>query len=669
MNGHRVRVDVRPPWGHKSLALQRHPTLPPTFRGSEEISRALIDDVCGRLAAGRAVHHELPGGGVINVDRLLPFLCVYRRNPKRRDDGTAGFVTSESAYLTAPGDMPQRKGLRQLVRRIAETAAERLGSFLLLEVWAGEDSAVPREKDPVTGEPLLPRPAFRVQTRTPYRPEGTTAKLEYALQRVKVHRMSATVEVDLHARNHPPGMTQLISPAECARIGCHVLGLEVRPIYRGDADGNAFVDVSRKLRRGVSRALKQAFVTFAIGRTRVRPEHYYSFGRNKLPRQLCNVDRQLADVSSQFKFLLLVTPVNSERAWRSFEESGYATLPPLQYRPQDRDPLLLRRRLLNIRTEEIEDPTLAQLMRETQDDLDRQITMLADLGSRNFLPGSLQVFGRVDPKLLSLAKRMLRRWPAATVKRSPAEEVGAKEFARRANREIEYYREQSPTFTGQALVRKDMYSGLLSTGGNLLVGRETTLARGSVNALLQHEIGTHLVTYYNGQAQPLQLLKVGLAGYDELQEGLAVLSEYLAGGLTRKRLRTLAARVVAASMMSEGADFPDTFAQLSAHGIAPKEAFTISLRVFRGGGLTKDIVYLRGLADILDYVKGGGDLEPLLVGKIARNHVPVVRELLLRGVLKPPLLRPRYLSDPDTAERLARLRAGCTVLDLLDGDA
>ena len=69
------------------------------------------------------------------------------------------------------------------------------------------------------------------------------------------------------------------------------------------------------------------------------------------------------------------------------------------------------------------------------------------------------------------------------------------------------------------------------------------MSRARVGASLQHEVGTHLVTYYNGLEQPLRLLHVGLAGYDETQEGLAVLAEYLVGGLSRSRLRTLAERV------------------------------------------------------------------------------------------------------------------------------
>ncbi len=607
----------------------------------------------------------LPGGGMLNIDRLLPFLCVYRRDPARLDNGTGPFVTAEAAYLYAPGEATRRKGLQRLVRRIVQSATTRLGSFLILEIWSADDARVPAAVDHLTGERLLPQPAFRILTRLPHRPEGAVARLEFGLQRIKSNRQAARVEINLHSRNHPPRMSQLVSPADAAKLNCHVLGVEILPVYRNPQTGEVYDHVQRGLRRAVTQALKQAFFTFALDCTNVRPQHYYTLGRKSLPRQVWTVDRQLAEVSGKFKLLLQVTPVNAERAWHSFSQSNFQQAPRFQYRPLEADPLLLKRRLWKIRTEQIEDPTLGYLLRQTQDELDRQISMLADIGSRRFLAGSLQVYGGVEPSLLELAQKILKTWPNAGDEPPPTVTAGA--FVRRAAGEIQFYRKRLKDFAAKAVVQEEMYSGLLSTGGNLLVGRETVLAENRVEALLHHEIGTHLLTYFNGQSQPLRLLKVGLAGYDGLQEGLAVLSEYLVGGLSRRRMRTLAARVVAVDQLTAGARFAETFRRLvEEHGFEAHLAYTIVLRVYRAGGLTKDAVYLRGLVEILDYLARGGQLEPLFVGKLAADHIPIVRELLLRNVLRPPPLRPRYMDDPRALKRLGRLQSGCTVMELLD---
>jgi hypothetical protein len=46
----------------------------------------------------------------------------------------------------------------------------------------------------------------------------------------------------------------------------------------------------------------------------------------------------------------------------------------------------------------------------------------------------------------------------------------------------------------------------------------------------------------------------------------------------------------------------------------------------------------------------------------------LIEDLEWREVLRPPVLRPRYLDLPETAERLKRLRAGMSVVDLVEGE-
>lgn len=186
--------------------------------------------------------------------------------------------------------------------------------------------------------------------------------------------------------------------------------------------------------------------------------------------------------------------------------------------------------------------------------------------------------------------------------------------------------------------------------------------------MLQHEVGTHLVTYYNGMQQPLRLLRTGLPGYDELQEGLAVLGEYLVGGLDTERLRVLAVRVVAAHAVIDGAEFVDTYRLMVQHGFSQHASFTIAARVHRGGGLVKDAMYLRGLLGILDLVASGSDFERLFLGKYAASHVPVIEELILRQVLTPMKFMPNYLQREDVRGRLVRLRSeSASIHDLLKG--
>jgi uncharacterized protein (TIGR02421 family) len=331
------------------------------------------------------------------------------------------------------------------------------------------------------------------------------------------------------------------------------------------------------------------------------------------------------------------------------------------------DPALAKRKLFQIPIEKIEDPTLYQLFLDQQIELDRKLTLLHDRGTPQFLYGSLQLYGGVDESLLNLAYEVLNRVPSRSRDESPRGAADAETFAARATEEIAHYRRLYPAIRGKVEVRKDL-SGLMVSRGNLLIGAQLKVPQSRVEALVAHEIGTHMVTYVNGQAQPFRQLYVGLPGYDELQEGIAVLSEYLVGGFSRPRLRLLAARALAVRRMVEGADFVEVFRELDrAHDFAQRTAFTVAMRVFRGGGLTKDAAYLRGLVGLLNYLREGGALEPLLVGKLGANHVPIIEELQWRKVLVPAPLRPRYLDAPEAVERLADVRRGASVLDLVKG--
>ena len=114
---------------------------------------------------------------------------------------------------------------------------------------------------------------------------------------------------------------------------------------------------------------------------------------------------------------------------------------------------------------------------------------------------------------------------------------------------------------------------------------------------------------------------------------------------------------------TDGYSFHEVFTRLVGRcGLSPRTAFGVVLRVFRGGGLTKDALYLAGLRDLLAWLRRGQAVEPLFVGKIGLQHVETVCALRERGLVVAPAVLPRYLWNQEGRERLARSRS----LDVLD---
>ncbi|MDZ5661567.1 DUF1704 domain-containing protein [Nocardioides sp. S-58] len=361
------------------------------------------------------------------------------------------------------------------------------------------------------------------------------------------------------------------------------------------------------------------------------------------------VDHRLSLLAQSFRFLLDVTPVDADDLRDDFLE-GRDRDPVFTYRELETDPAVVRAELDGITPGEVEDPVLAQLLRAKHREMELQLDMLEARDTDDFLPLSVELYGAVSPALRTRAEALL----TDITRTEPSDDpLDADEFLALAEEEIARYRAEDPDLDMHAEVRSDV-NGVMVSGDVLLIGPETTVQRARAQALLHHEVGTHLVTQANGSHQPVKVLGVGLAGYDETQEGLAVLAEIACGGLTAFRLRQLASRVATVHRMIGGASFAEAHEALVADDFPAGSAWTTVMRVYRSGGMTKDAIYLRGLVELLDHLGSGGSLDRLWLGKFSLRDLPLIGDLEDRGLLRPPRVLPRYLHDPDAHAQLAR---------------
>ena len=103
-------------------------------------------------------------------------------------------------------------------------------------------------------------------------------------------------------------------------------------------------------------------------------------------------------------------------------------------------------------------------------------------------------------------------------------------------------------------------------------------------------------------------------------------------------------------MVTSGADFRKTFRVLvNDHGMDVNEAFFLVTRAYRGGGFTKDFLYLRGFRDLYHFWKAGNDLRPLLIGKTSLDYYPTIVEMMDRGLLRQPQFITRAFEHPNLA--------------------
>ena len=599
------------------------------MKTSDRARYAAVRDVArAALIRGIGGRWPLPGGGLLAIERPLPFLVIAPLT----DPALRALSGGVAARLLVSPDPSQAPGADALAHELATTLAARVPALLV--IWLsvrpnGTDrSILVRVPEGAAGDALA-GPVARA---------GSGMELEGEPLEVAIERA--------------PSASGRLSLDSALAPRLRELEVSIPRVFR-DREGTLLPLRLEELRRSLAAMLARIADAFVERWTpRMRPKPHLGTAMLDPAAQAC--DRMLCAADDAFDLLLQLTPANLEAMWKRLVETRFSEEPTVRYRPLPFDPIVLKRQALEAPVEKVEDPFVADLFRDKQEELDRMLSMLRDRGE-TFLHESELLYGRPDDALLSLATRILK---AARGAADGGESLPFETLLARTRGHMLAYREQDPFFPDEIELRDDMAAGLMVLHGRLLIRSDLAVGERRLDALLEHEVGTHVLTWFNGSAQPLRLLGRGLAGYEALQEGLAVLAEHLSGALDAGRLRILAARVLAAHDACRGASFLEVFHRLHGeHGLDARAAFQITVRAQRGGGLTKDLVYLRGLVELFAYLRDGGQLEPLYTGKLALRHLASIQALKERGLLAPPRVLPRMLASEGARRRLDAIRS------------
>lgn len=589
--------------------------------------------------------------GRLHLDRPLPFLVVHRLG--------AAEVASQS--------LARRVALNSPAYLVWEEGRDDHAALALLDRLAQE-----------LGDPTLPLLVVAVedlhqlpesegsQELTPFVAVvgGGRSAREQRARKALVKAINA-IEIDLR---HPTVVEQSAQPGHWLRTALSAetavsdaLLFSLPRIHLRE-DGGVYPQVAHELAVACGDALLRTACAYLDDGAGHAPPHYRSLGRSAYLKAALRVDEKLAGIAGSFDFLLSVSPINTTAALEQFLADQEQTAPDFRYRPLTVDPDAIKRNLYRLDFSRLEDPLLERLFTDKRHEIDAQLTMLATRNTPSFRPASHFLYGAVPEELLRDARQLLA---IPKLRRGSVDTIAAPDIADAARDLIASYHRPGLPFAATVEIRDDV-AGLMVTGSRLLVGSATTMPADRLDALLSHEVSTHLLTYLNGASQGLSIFRSGLAKYEGIQEGLGVFAEWAVGGLTMTRMRLLAARVVAVDAMQHGADFMDSYRQLRGEfGFSIAGAFGIAARVHRSGGLAKDAIYLAGFRAIIDHVTSGSALMPFWLGKIARSDVPAMEELLQRGLVHAPRFFPAYLERPRVQQRIQMLKAGVGLEQLL----
>lgn len=416
-----------------------------------------------------------------------------------------------------------------------------------------------------------------------------------------------------------------------------VLATEVKKVYCNEETGEYYSQVIAAIKEGFKRVILENALLFAKKHTNLKVKNHNTLLSSELDKSILQVDRELYKIVKNFEVLKFVNPVNIESEKRKFLRSKGTYKPVFKYKHLNVDPFMYKRKLMNLPVEEIHDVDIQNLYKQVINSYCDKVELIASIGTDRFLYNSLRYFGEPSEKDVANAKFILH------FKDDLSEENGLmddKAALAVLQKEIKNYDFDCRIKLSDKLAAKAM---VVNSEKTLYLKKGSEYTEKEIYSLVHHEIGVHMVTTMNANVQPIKLFSMGMPVNTKTQEGLAIMSEYYSNTLTVNRLKELSLRVVGIESMINDNDFNITADMLmDDYGMEIEEAFYLTTRIYRGGGFTKDYLYLSGLKEVSTLMQDDG-YDDLMVGKTHHDYLYLINEMIDRKLILAPKFRnPAY---------------------------
>jgi uncharacterized protein (TIGR02421 family) len=411
-----------------------------------------------------------------------------------------------------------------------------------------------------------------------------------------------------------------------------VIPTEVKKIFMDESSGDAYPLVLEELKAGFKSAISETAAFFVRRYGKKKKTQKADVLSSTISAEVLVLDKKLFSLCKTIETLNFINPINLTVQRNLFFKKNSYISPCFHYKQLDINPYKFREKLYKLPVEEVFDADIQQLYRHVIDNLASKIDLLTTIGTDDFVYNSLKYYGEPSPNDIANARFLLHltnEQDSCEVKTYNADEA------------VQYFREQAKKWRLNCRVVKSAKIVAKAMVNNekalLLINKDAVFNHKELRAYAYHELGIHMLTTINAKQHPLKVFSLGLTGNTHTQEGLALYSEYRSGSLTIGRLRTIALRVIAVQYMLEQGDFVKTYHTLmNEFDLEKNFAFTLTIRVYRGGGFTKDHLYLKGFRDVLNLAKGNS-INNLLVGKIGFLDFDITNEIVERGMISQPV--------------------------------
>ncbi len=421
-----------------------------------------------------------------------------------------------------------------------------------------------------------------------------------------------------------------------------VLATEVKKIFMDEDTGVAFPLVIQSIAKGLKSAIINHAQHYINDMSSIDVKRKNTLLHGGLQPELLHLDKELYRLAKDFEVLGYVNPLNVEQEKKKFFRSKFIRNPEFRYKPLAIDPHVFKSLMYRLDVDSLEDVHIRQVYIDIIRSYTDKVDLLNTIGSENFLYNSLRYFGEPSAQDIANATFLLYTSELPQFENEAlldTNDVKAAFIAEGKRYGFAFKVQEVSHIPSDALVINSKKLLMLKKGARFTQTR--------LNALLNHEIGVHMVTTMNAQEQPLRFLSLGLPRNTYTQEGLAIMSELLSGCLSIGRLKELALRVLAVHSLTKGNDFRTTYEMLKdTYNVNEDKLYYLVTRVYRGGGFTKDYLYLKGFKAVLEMQAQDVKLDNLFLGKTSHSHLTILNEMVDRGILQQPRYRCEAFEHP-----------------------
>ena len=266
-----------------------------------KIDSSIIEDICSSISDGKPVNATLPENGLLHIDKLLPFICVYRYS--EMDVYFSRIVKTQASYLIVNDEVD----ITHLLEAIRVIVSNKFETFLIMEFWPEKDNK---------------KNTFHISCPKGKAP-ATVAALKDGFESLQDIYPNIDVEVDDTHKRHPTHLDPIFNVDESKKKGTLVIGVTMPTLYKNDETNELYSLFFREYYSVFSETVKRAIFEFIRVQTTDDFKHYLMLGKTHIDNITSKSDAQLAEISEGMSFLLRTTPINSNEEWLNFKKNEF----------------------------------------------------------------------------------------------------------------------------------------------------------------------------------------------------------------------------------------------------------------------------------------------------------------------------------------------------------